>query len=65
MSHEHVVAGHRDQKWDHCVVQDCQRPYTHGNRWRIEYCTCGAERHSEISEGRVNSDRWADEPDED
>ena len=49
--HQHRVAVSKDRAWTHCVEgYDCSDDRAHGNIERVEWCTCGAERHKEINQ---------------
>lgn len=53
----------RESAWSHCVTPDLcaahpDRQSAHGNITRIDVCSCGAERVSEININRTNYGAW-------
>lgn len=66
MAHHHRPKSSDIRGWTHCVTPDeCaarpERGRAHGNIIRVDICSCGATRESEINGGRVNYGAWDDE----
>jgi hypothetical protein len=65
-THKAVAKKSRDRGWTHCVTPDeCaanpERQAAHGNIIRIDECSCGAVRQTEINGGRNNYSPWSEE----
>jgi hypothetical protein len=68
MSHTHKAkpSASRERAWMYCVTPDeCaakpERQVAHGNIHRVDVCSCGAQRISEINGGRINFGPWSGE----
>jgi hypothetical protein len=66
MAHKHKAEQSKDVGWTACVTPDecATHPYprqdAHGNITRVDTCSCGAIRKSEINGGRTNYGPWED-----
>jgi hypothetical protein len=67
MTHTHraIPTQTKDLGWTACVTpQECAahpaRQIAHGNIVRVDACSCGATRSTEINGGRKNYGPWSD-----
>jgi hypothetical protein len=61
--HQRIREQARDEHWTRCVAEHVclVRPWrqgAHGGHVRIDVCTCGAKRQTEINHGIRNYGRW-------